>query len=121
MSLTTVQPISENVAIPASMPVTNLGVSQNAPQSISQTAPMVDTSPKFATSCCTAFTQTQPILQSQQPQVQTLVVPSQTVPTVVVRPPTTPKLYKGDALFWTAEITERISRSRDRLAFAGLM
>jgi len=84
MSLTTVQPISENAAIPASMPATNLGVPQNAPPSISQTAPMVDTSPKFVTSCCTASTQAQPILQQQQPQVQTLVVPPQTVPTVVV-------------------------------------
>ena len=84
MSLTTVQPISENAAIPASMSATNLGVPQNVSQSISQTAPMVDTSPKFVTSCCTASTQAQPILQQQQPQVQTLVVPPQTVPTVVV-------------------------------------
>jgi len=106
VSLTTVQPISENVAIPASMPVTNLGVPQNAPPSISQTAP----SPKFATSCCIASTQAQPILQQQQPQVQTLVVPPQTVPTVVVRPPTTPKLYKGDASYKAyKEYFERLS------------
>jgi len=71
---------------------------------------MVDTSPKFATSCCTASTQAQPILQQQQPQVQTLVVPPQTVPTVVVRPPTTPKLYKGDASYKAyKEYFERLS------------
>ena len=94
------QPIVEKVAIPASMPATNLGVSQNAPSSISQTAPMVDTSPKFATSCCIASTQAQPIVPpQQQSQAQTSVVLSQTVPTVVVRPPTTPKLYKGDASY----------------------
>ena len=60
---TIVQPIVEKVAIPASMPTTNLGVSQNVPLSISPTAPMVDTSPKFATSCCIASTQAQPIVQ----------------------------------------------------------
>ena len=105
------QPIAEKVAIPASMPVTNLGVSQNAPPSISQIAPMVDTSPKFATSSCTVPTQAQPIVpQQQQPQAQTLVVPSQTVPTVVVRPPTTPKLYKGDASYKAyKEYFERLS------------
>jgi len=58
--------IVENVAIPASMPVTNLGVPQKAPLSIPPTAPMVDTSPKFATSCCIASTQAQPIVPPQQ-------------------------------------------------------
>jgi len=109
---TIMQPIAENVAIPASMSVINLGVSQNALPSISQIAPMVDISPKFATSCCTVSTQAQPIVpqQQQSPQVQTLVVPSQTVPTVVVRPPTTPKLYKGDASYKAyKEYFERLS------------
>ena len=66
------QPIAEKVAIPASMPAINLGVSQNAPPSVPQNAPMTDISPKFATPCCTASTQAQPIVQQQQqPQAQT--------------------------------------------------
>jgi len=100
---TIAQPIVEKVAIPASMPVTNLGISQNAP--------MTDTTPKFATLCCIASTQAQPTVPpQQQPQAQTFVVPSQTVPTVVVRPPTTPKLYKGDASYKAyKEYFERLS------------
>jgi len=49
-------------------------------------------------------------VQQQQPQVQSLVVPPQTVPTVVVRPLTTPKLYKGDASYKAyKEYFERLS------------
>ena len=108
---TIMQPIVENVATPASMSVINLGVSQNPPLSISQVAPMINISPNSATSCCIASTQAQSIVpQQQQPQAQTSVVPSQTVPTVVVRPPTTPKLYKGDASYKAyKEYFERLS------------
>jgi len=82
----------DNVAVSASMPATILENSQN----IFQTVPMVHTSPKFVTPCCTVFTQAQPILL-QQPlsiagtvlQAQTPVLPPQ-LPTVVVRPPTAP-------------------------------
>ena len=72
------------------------------------------TSPKFEASSCPIITQAQPIqqpvLQPSQPQVQTFVAQSQPVPTVVVRPPTTPKLYKGDASYKAyKEYFERLS------------
>jgi len=96
----------ENVAID-STPAINVGIPQNIPQnvcqSVPQLVPMVDTSPKFVTTCCPTSIQAQPIqqsvLQPPQPQMQTFAAQSQTVPTVVVRPPTTPKLYKGDASY----------------------
>jgi len=69
---------------------------------------MVNTSPKFATSYCIASTQAQPILQ-QQSTTQISVVSLQ-LPTVVVRPLTTPKSYRGDASYKAcSEYFERLS------------
>jgi len=100
-----------SVRIPQNIPQ---NISQNVCQSIPHIAPMVDTSPKFVTPCCVTFTQAQPIqlpvTQQPQPQAQTFVAQSQPVTTVVVRPPTTPKLYKGDASYKAyREYFERLS------------
>jgi len=107
----------ENVAVDSTS-ATNIGIPQNIPQnvcqSVPQLVPMVDTQPKFVTTCCPTPIQAQPtqqpVLQPPQPQMQTFVAQSQTVPTVVVRPPTTPKLYKGDASYKAyREYFERLS------------
>ena len=75
---------------------------------------MLDLPPKFVTTCCPASIQVQPtqqpVLQSSQPQMQTFAAQSQPIPTVVVRPPITPKLYKGDASYNAyKEYFERLS------------
>ena len=105
--------LCENV-VTGSTPAITLGIPQNISQNVCQSVPMVDTSPKFEASSCPTIIQAQPIqqpvLQPSQPQVQTFVAQSQPVPTVVVRPPTTPKLYKGDASYKAyREYFERLS------------
>jgi len=84
----------ENTVI-GSTSAMNVGISQNIPQNISpnvcqnafQVVPMVDISPKTEIPCCVPSAQTQPVQQSviqqPQPQAQTFVAQSQTVPTVV--------------------------------------
>ena len=90
-----VEQMCENAVI-NSTPAIGVGISQNIPQNISQNvcqsiphiAPKADASPQFVTLCCVTSTQAQPIqqpvTQQPQPQAQTFVVQSQSVPTVVV-------------------------------------
>jgi len=83
------------------MPTTNLG----NPQNISQTVPMVDPSPIFAAPCSVARSESQPTSQQQPSTYFTTALPTQMpviqtqLPTVVMRPPTTPKFYRGDASY----------------------